>query len=65
MTHPDGTLTYEDHVAAALKLTEFAHPGEYTGDGTTEVVQAIRGLTHAVLALVEQADMRRREGSGW
>jgi hypothetical protein len=33
--------------------------------GTAAVTMAIDALTHAVLALVELTDQRRREGSAW
>lgn len=64
MPYPDGTLTTDEHVAEALQLTEWAQPDEDVDPGVS-IAQAIRGLTHAVLALVANQEDRRAEGRGW
>jgi hypothetical protein len=62
MPYPDGTMTTDEHVAKA------EHLATHSGAGFSKyafVIEAINGLTHAVLALVANQESRRTSGSGW
>jgi hypothetical protein len=62
MPYPDETMTTDEHVAEAKRLaaTSGGAPSKYIF-----MIQAINGLTHAVLALVANQEARRAEGQGW
>jgi hypothetical protein len=65
MPYPDGTPTTDEHVAEALNLiVRASRPYPVVGE-VAPIIEAINGLTHAVLALVSNQETRRAEGRGW
>ena len=66
MAYPDGTPTGDDHAEKARKLLEpMTNEGDSLDTAQLVMLDALRGIGHALLAIHAEHQTRRAEGSGW